>query len=277
MSLADEALWIIERNSARDLTLGLIAKACKVSRSHLANAFGTATGWPVMKYLRARRLSEAARQLANGAPDILAVALDYGYGSHEAFTRAFRDQFATTPEKVRSRGSVADLDLTPPLQLGNRPIEPPAPALRSLGELLAVGVSTPCSYGAASDIPAQWQQFVTEHYDAIPDKLECMPIGICQAPDEEGCFAYMCAAPVSRFGERRSALTYLRIEPRQYAVFEHAGHVSAVLDTYTAIWNEALPRLGRSVLDAQVLEFHNEAFDPRTGQGGLTIWIPIEA
>ena len=28
-----------------------------------------------------------------GAPDILSVALDVGYGSHEAFTRAFREQF----------------------------------------------------------------------------------------------------------------------------------------------------------------------------------------
>ena len=61
MSLADKALWVIERNSGNELTLGSIAAACKVSRSHLANAFGTASGWPVMAYLRARRLSEAAR------------------------------------------------------------------------------------------------------------------------------------------------------------------------------------------------------------------------
>ena len=98
MSLADKALWVIERNSSRELTLGSIAAACNVSRSHLANAFGTASGWPVMAYLRARRLSEAARRLAAGAPDILSVALEFGYGSHEAFTRAFREQFGATPE-----------------------------------------------------------------------------------------------------------------------------------------------------------------------------------
>lgn len=68
MSIADQALWVMERNSERTLNLEGIAAACGVSRSHLANAFVTATGWPAMKYLKARRLSEAARQLAAGAP-----------------------------------------------------------------------------------------------------------------------------------------------------------------------------------------------------------------
>jgi AraC family transcriptional regulator len=97
MPIADNAIWIIERNLDQPITLNSIAEACGISRSHLANAFGTATGLSVMKYLRARRLSNTARVLADGAPDILAVALGAGYGSHEAFTRAFREQFGRTP------------------------------------------------------------------------------------------------------------------------------------------------------------------------------------
>src|SRR5215472_8782310 len=116
MSLATQAVWIIERNSERDLSLSGIARACGVSRSHLANAFGTATGLPVMHYVRVRRLSEAAKVLAGGAPDILAVALDAGYASHEAFTRAFRDNFGMTPERVRERGSIGGLPLVGPLE-----------------------------------------------------------------------------------------------------------------------------------------------------------------
>src|ERR687891_2167138 len=71
MSFPDKALWIIERNSTQPLTLDGIAAACGVSRSHLAHAFGTATGLSVMQYVRARRLSAAAQALAGGAPDIL--------------------------------------------------------------------------------------------------------------------------------------------------------------------------------------------------------------
>src|SRR5438128_164914 len=95
-------LWFIESHLADELTLDEIAGVAGISRFHLVRAFAAATGLSVMRYLRARRLSEAARALAGGAPDILTLALDADYGSHEAFTRAFRDHFGVTPEAVRS-------------------------------------------------------------------------------------------------------------------------------------------------------------------------------
>jgi len=86
------------------LTLEDIARSCHVSAFHLTRAFSAALGISLMRYVRARRLSEAARQLAQGAEDILCVALDAGYGSHEAFTRAFREQFALAPSRFVPRG-----------------------------------------------------------------------------------------------------------------------------------------------------------------------------
>jgi len=52
----------------------------------------------VMRYVRGRQLTEAARCLASGAPDILAIALEAGYGSHEAFTRAFAISSVSRPK-----------------------------------------------------------------------------------------------------------------------------------------------------------------------------------
>ena len=97
-----KALWFIETRLADDISLAEIACFAGVSRYHLLRAFGVATGQSVMRHVRGRRLTEAARHLAAGAPDILTVALDAGYGSHEAFTRVFRDQFGLTPEAVRA-------------------------------------------------------------------------------------------------------------------------------------------------------------------------------
>jgi AraC-like DNA-binding protein len=90
VSPVQKALWFMESHlgsEIREITLEDIASVAGVSRYHLTRAFGEATGQSIMRYLRGRRLTEAARCLANGAPDILAVALDAGYGSHEAFTR----------------------------------------------------------------------------------------------------------------------------------------------------------------------------------------------
>jgi AraC-like DNA-binding protein len=93
----ERALWFIESHFRRDLTLDQISEVACVSRYHMSRMFALSMGIPVMRYLRARRLSEAARALANGAPDILSVALDVGYGSHEAFTRALWEQFGDRP------------------------------------------------------------------------------------------------------------------------------------------------------------------------------------
>jgi AraC family transcriptional regulator len=137
-----------------------------------------------------------------------------------------------------------------------------------------VGLAERCSFDTTINIPAQWQRFM-ERYDDIPYKRDHIPIGVNYSADDDGQFLYMCGAEVHRFGARARALLHLEIPPRQYAVFEHRGHVSTIYETYRSIWNEAMPATGRAVADAPVIERHNPAFDPRTGEGGLTLWIPL--
>jgi AraC family transcriptional regulator len=68
-----------------------------------------------------------------------------------------------------------------------------------------------------------------------------------------------------------------RIPAQHYAVFRHDAHVSAIGQTYSAIFNEWLPAHGRRAADGPTIERHREGFDPRTGLGGVDIWIPLEA
>lgn len=103
VSVTPKALWHIETHLSQELSLETIAQAAGVSKFHLSRAFASTMGGSLAAYIRARRLGEAARRLLDGAPDILAVALDAGYGSHEAFTRAFRLKFGVTPEQARSQ------------------------------------------------------------------------------------------------------------------------------------------------------------------------------
>src|SRR4051812_2263319 len=114
-SPANKALWFIESHFGKEINLDDIAGIGGVSRFQMSRAFCAVTGHSVTGYVRARRLSEAAKLLAKGAADILAVALDAGYGSHEAFTRAFREQFGITPEAVRAQGHLENLALMEPL------------------------------------------------------------------------------------------------------------------------------------------------------------------
>jgi AraC family transcriptional regulator len=276
MTLTRKAIWIIERNLNELHALADIAEACEVSHYHLAHAFGETTGQSVMQYLRARRLTEAARALADGAPDILSLALDTGYNSHEAFSRAFRAQFGVTPEMVRRTATTEDIAMVNPIEIqggGTAGLKPPR--IVQGNEILAVGLARRHPFGNPRDIPAQWQAFMATMYADIPNKREGIPISISGGMDEDGNFEYICAAEVTAFGKTPHGLIEMTLSPQRYAVFAHDGHVSEIGATYNAIWNTGLPESGLRVADAPCIEQHRPTFNRNTGMGGVDIWIPI--
>jgi AraC family transcriptional regulator len=276
MSLTNKTLWIIERNLDRDLTLAGIAEAVGVSRWHLAHAFGSATGRSVMEYARGRRLTEAARSLASGAPDILAVALASGYASHEAFSRAFRAQFDITPEALRARASLDDVALVDALRLpspGAAALE--EPEIVTDGPLYFIGLAQHISFASAPRlVPALWQRFMA-HYDSIDHKANPIPVGVATNPDEDGNFEYVAAVEVTRFAYVSAPLTTLTVPEQTYAVFQHRGHISTVGQTFEAIWNDWLSFHDKTTADGPSLERANPGFDTMTGNGGETLWIPL--
>jgi AraC-like DNA-binding protein len=160
MEPIEKALWFIENRLSGEISLADIARSVGVSSHHLARAFGEATGLSLMRYARGRRLSEAARSLAAGAPDILEVAIGAGYGSHEAFTRAFRQQFGVTPETLRAGGCPNNTQLVEPIRMDKTLLtELDSPRLVHAGELLIAGIGARYTFETNQGIPAQWQRF----------------------------------------------------------------------------------------------------------------------
>lgn len=271
MDLVSRAIWAIERRLVGEVTLESIAAACGASPSHLSHLFSAATGQSIVAYARARRLSLAAEALAKGGDDILAVALDSGYASHEAFTRAFRAAFDTTPEAVRSRGDTDGLALTDPLPYprrdGARPVQPER--FVRLPERRAVGLVERRAHGDVATIPLQWGQFM-RRYDEIADKADPVPWGV-SFDDAEG-FDYACAVVVSRIAAVPDGLRAMTLPACDYAVYRHDDHVSRIAETYAAICaSNAGP--GRP-LSGPTLEQHAKGFDAATGLGGVFIYMP---
>ena len=186
MNPAQKALWFIESHLASELTLDDISGMAGVSRFHMVRAFAAATGFSVMRYVRARRLSEAARALAAGAPDILTLALDADYGSHEAFTRAFRDHFGLTPETVRSLACIDDLKLQEPIQMDSSFTKNLAsPRFEISKPLLIAGIGERYNHENGAGIPGQWQRF-HQVVDDIPHRVGKVGYGVCCNGDDAG-------------------------------------------------------------------------------------------
>lgn len=275
MSPVEKALWYIEGHLRLDLTLADIAASTSVSRHHLLRAFGAATGLSVMRYVRGRRLSEAAQRLSDGAGDILSVAIDAGYNSHEAFTRAFGEQFGATPAEVRARGTIEQLALVQPMSLDAAPLEIESPRFEDLDVLLVAGLNR--RYGGLEDsagVPGQWQQFGVEQAQ-IKGRGGPSAYGVCFNLDDEGSMDYLCGIQVAGFGSQGSQFACLRIARRRYAVFVHRQHIAGIRRTWDAIWNGWLPRSGHEVADAPLLERYDDHLHPQSGRGGFSLLVPL--
>src|ERR1700730_13027663 len=183
MNAVEKALWFIESHFASEITLDDLAKAGGVSRFHITRAFGTAMGRSIMRYVRGRRLTEAAKALSNGASDILSVALDAGYGSHEAFTRAFRDEFGVRPEMIRLQGH-RTIELVEPIKMDETLLINLKPSRFENGErLLIAGLGGRYMCEGSAGIPSQWQRFLP-HLGQIPGQLGRITYGVCDHSDD---------------------------------------------------------------------------------------------
>lgn len=277
MSIASRAQWIIERNLSEDISLASIADACGVSKFHLARAFSARAGLTVLRYVRARRLSAAAGELMAGQQDILSLALATGYGSHEAFTRAFKDYFGLTPEQVRSRATLpASAMMRPPKLTEISMVSLSTPRYESLGPLLLVGLTKRQNTSEPQAIAAQWQEFM-QMFSEIQAADASVPLGVSANMDDEGWFDYTCAVPVTTSEGAPKALHKLKLPKQRYVVFVHDEHISKLPETYAAIWNEWFPSQGRRPSEGATLERHGKSFNPRTGLGGVEVLIPVRA
>jgi AraC family transcriptional regulator len=275
MNPVNKALWYVESHFAEELSLDDVAKIACVSRYHMTRAFGMATGRSLIRYLRGRRLTEAARALANGAPEILDVALSAGYGSHEAFTRAFREQFGITPEEARTRRNLDNLELVEPIKMDEAlHLELVPPRFVDREAFLVAGSNKRYSCEQSAAIPAQWQAF-TPHLDKVPGQVGRAAYGIMYNHDDDGDFDYLCGVEVASFSSLPGSFDRLRVPAQRYAVFEHPGHVSEIRSAWSAVWNKWFPGSGRELADAPYFERYGEEFDGRTGRGGFELWVPI--
>ena len=274
MNPVNKALWYIESHFAEEITLGDIAEVTSVTQHYLTRAFGEATGRSIMRYVRGRRLTEAAHSLAKGASDILCVALDAGYGSHEAFTRAFRDQFGVTPESVRAHRSLDNLLLVEPIMMDETLFAQLAPPrFEDSKPLLIAGLGARYNWETGAAIPAQWQRFVP-YNGTIAGQIGTTTYGVCCNGDDEGNYDYISGVEVASFSDVPDDFARVGIPQQKYAVFRHDDHVSTIRRTINTIWNKWLPESGHEVADAPTFERYQN-FDPRTGMGIIEIWLAL--
>ena len=93
----------IKSKGSEELTLSRLSQKLGFSEYYVSRKFRIISGMQLRDYLRFRRLAFALRELRDSDKGILDIAVEYGFSSHEAFTRAFKDAYGLTPCEYRKK------------------------------------------------------------------------------------------------------------------------------------------------------------------------------
>lgn len=96
------AIEFIENNLSENIKCAETAWESNMSERSFINYFSCVTGFSFKQYLMKRRLSRSVELLCDDKLQVVDVALESGYETHESFTRAFRKEFGIVPVDIKN-------------------------------------------------------------------------------------------------------------------------------------------------------------------------------
>ena len=102
INAVDRMQKYIVSHIGEEITMQDLSRIAGYSLWHSARMFKEYLGKTPFEYIRALRLTTAAKELRDSSERIVHVALNGGFDSHDGFTRAFAKQFEITPKKYQS-------------------------------------------------------------------------------------------------------------------------------------------------------------------------------
>ena len=100
-----ESIDFMEQNLTEELDIVVIAGKAALSPFYYQRIFGALCGMTVGEYIRARRMTLAAQELAGYDSKVIDVAVRYGYDSPDSFAKAFQRFHGITPSQAREPGA----------------------------------------------------------------------------------------------------------------------------------------------------------------------------
>ena len=278
---------LVEENLTEELDVVRLATALGTTEYHLRRMFSTLAGMPLSEYVRRRRMTVAAAEVVTGSGDLLGIAVRFGYGSAEAFGRAFQSVHGVSPGQARRDGG--PLRTQPRLRF-RLTVEGAAPMdvrLVSRPDFRLVGHATRVPL-VHHGINTAIQQHVTsldpqEHVrlkalgDAEPHGLLAVSTDIDPDRREGTELTYLHGVAVTDAVEVPDDLDVIPVAAGSWAVFRAEGPYP---DTLQAVWaataTEWFPsNPWRLRPGPEVVAVLDRADDFSTAT--VELWLPVEA
>lgn len=245
-----------EGSTATDnaLALDTLAGIACLSPFHFHRVFTGMVGESVKAYIRRLRLERASTMLAFTERPVLEVALESGYESQEAFTRAFKARFGSSPAQYRKSGcrlAPSNPYLKEYLMPDNSEFSPEALGLNvEIRTIPAIRVAAVRHVGPYNECCGAWKTLCEW---AFPKGLlteKTMFFGICHddpAVTEPSKIRYDACIDLPEGAMVDGPAAEITIRSGEYVTAVHKGPYENLYKSYAAVYGQWIPSSGREM------------------------------
>jgi len=286
ISALNRLVDLVEEHLTEEFDVDAVAGTLGTTEYHLRRMFSSLAGMPLSEYVRRRRLTVAAADLVRGDDDLLSIAVRYGYGSTEAFGRAFRAVHGVGPGDVRRRGGPLRTQSQLRFRLtveGNTPMHTriiDRPAFRLVGHAARVPL---IHHGVSPHIQRHIAALPAQEHSRLKSLGNAEPAGLLQIlhdldPDStEGTeLTYLHGVAIDTDTAIPADLDSVEVPAGTWAVFRTAGpHPQTLQAAWAATATEWFPsNPWRLRPGPSMVAFLERAADFSTATCDL--WLPVE-
>lgn len=284
----ENAINYIENNIKKNTELKKIAKHACFSYYHFHRIFSAITGDTIGSYIRRRRLSLAADELINTKKQIIDIAFEYCFESHEAFSRSFKNLFGITPRQYRINKEkriikIKDkLTVTEIKHLNFLLTKNPEIVTIKRKKIIGIRGITSLNNNRIKDI---WDSFIKQ-IGKIQNKINYpVTYGICEnIPDynlndftDDSEYYEFVGVETANYNNIPEGMDKKILKEGKYARFLHKGTVFDLTITYNYIWGTWILKTDRELDTRDDFEIYGKNFLGRSCKDSIIeIYIPIK-
>lgn len=287
LRLLRQAIDYIEDNLHTAIEIDDIAKAAVTSKYHFQRMFHALTGLTVTEYVRNRRLTLAAEELAGTNSKVIDIAFKYSYESPEAFARAFQRLHGVTPSAAKKKDVKLkafprisfQIHIKGDAEMNYRIVEERASTV--------IGKDVVIQKDAFKEIP----NFVEEiwkngTHDRINEVAGRPPgtllFGYYFDFCEDGTKRYLMGTEFSEGNELPQGFRVLNLSAQTYAVFESREKITEdveigleIQNVWKRIYSEWFPSMNFEQVEGPCIEKYFWLDDQQV-DGICEVWIPVK-
>ncbi len=280
-------LVFIQRNLDEEVPLEEYARVAHFSPYHFHRIFRGMVGESLQEHIRRLRLERAAARLKHGDRSVLEIALEAGYETHEAFTRAFKALSGVSPSQFRrdratqaslTSGAVHYQDGRPLTELqlsrGDHSMEVRIEKMKPLHVAFVRHVGPYAQVGEA------WERVCMQLGREGRLGAGAKFVGVCYddpevtAPEK---IRYDACVTVDEDFAPHDDVGVQTLGGGEYVVTTHIGPYNKLNQTYAKLFGQWLPTSGRELRSEPSLEFYLNAPESTDPEELLTdIYAPLE-